>query len=214
MILLQRFFGITVCLVLAGCASTHEAGDAASNEQQRTFSNAITESEYGKLVENYSVKEEKYSGLYSAYQFNATILNASIQEAQLALKAQDFKWTREVYFAEKEKISESLAKESKIFISFFSPVNENDNLDSNKTIWKIWLVVDGVRYEGLATKSSGILAQHQRLYPYHSRFFTPYVLSFKIPMGKTQASTVKLILTGPIGTSEVEFPPSSQKAAM
>lgn len=193
-------------LFLTACASTHEV----SQEQQTTFTNAVNESDYRKLVENYSVKDEKYSGFYSTYQFEGTILNASILEAQTALKANDFKWSRETYFAEKEKVSESLAKESKIFLSFFSPVNENDNLDSNKTIWKLWLVVDGVKYEGTASKSIGILAQHQRLYPYHTRFFTPYVLTFKVPMAKTQTSKSKLILTGPIGTSEVEFEPSSQ----
>jgi len=206
---------LSLCLIFCGCASTalnqSTSPTSDNSQQQASFSNAINEDDYYKLINKFSVQDDKYSGFYSIFQYQGTILNSSVLEAQLALKAQDFKWPRETYFAEKEKVSESLAKETKIFVSFYSPVNENDNLDSNKTIWKLWLVVDGVRYEGVAGRSSGILAQHQRLYPYHTRFFTPYVLIFKVPMGKTQAYTSKLIITGPIGTSEVEFPASAQR---
>lgn len=206
---LIRLFSLLNSLLLISCASTHDV-----TSQQTTFANAITEDDYAKIVETYSAKDEKYSGFYSAYKFQATILNSTVLEAQLSLKAQDFKWTREAYFLEKEKVSESLSKETQIFISFFSPVGENDNLDSNKTIWKLWLVSEGNRYEGTASKVPGILAQHQRLYPYHSRFFTPYLVHFKTPMGKTQTSPAKFILTGPIGTSEVEFRASSQPSSL
>lgn len=198
-------------LVLSCATTTHQP---TSETGEAAFTNLISEDDYNKLVESFTVAEQKYSGFYSAYQFNATILNAGVQEAQLSLKAQDYKWPRETYFAEKEKVSGSLSKESKVFMSFYAPVQENDNLDSNKTIWKLWLVVDGVRYEGTAMKVPGILAQHQRLYPYHSRFFTPYVLTFKVAMGRTQSANAKLIITGPIGTSEVEFPSSTQQAGL
>jgi hypothetical protein len=198
---------LLILSLFTGCSSTPEQ---PTDERQTTFSNAITDSDYAKLIDLYTVKDEKYSGFYSSFQYYSTILNASVLEAQLALKAKDFKWPRENYFAEKEKVSESLSRESKFFVSFYSPITENDNLDSNKTIWKLWLEVDGVRYEGIASKAVGILAQHQRLYPYHTRFFTPYVLTFKVPMGKTQATSPKLIITGPIGSSEVTFTASSQ----
>ncbi len=197
---------LLLALFAVSCATSTHAPTSETGEA--SFTNLINEDDYAKIIESYTVTEQKYSGFYSAYQFNATILNSAIQDAQLSLKAQDYKWPRETYFAEKEKVSESLNKESKIFMSFFSPVNENDNLDSNKTIWKLWLVVNNVRYEGTAIKVPGILAQHQRLYAYHSRFFTPYVLTFKVSMGKTQTTNAKLIITGPIGTSEVEFPSS------
>ncbi len=199
---------VLLAVVVMSCAtSTHQP---TSETGEAAFTNLISEEDYTKLVEGFTVSEQKYSGFYSAYQFHATILNANVQDAQLSLKAQDYKWPRETYFSEKEKVSGSLSRESKVFMSFYSPVQENDNLDSNKTIWKLWLVVDNVRYEGTASRLPGILAQHQRLYSYHSRFFTPYVLTFKIPMARTQGAAAKLIITGPIGTSEVEFPISSQ----
>jgi hypothetical protein len=202
---------LRILLILAlaaalGACSTAEPPNVASDGLSPAVSGLINEDEYSRLVDKFSVKDEKYQGFYSAYQFRATILNSSMLEGQLSLKAQDLKWTRETYFAEKEKIPESLARESKIFLGFYSPVAENDNLDSNKTLWKFWLVADGIRYEGTATKQPGLLAQNQRLYPYFSRFYTPYVIVFKVPMAKIQTSKAKFILTGAVGTSEVEFP--------
>jgi len=213
----QLVLYIIVLVLQLGCSTTSElepgmVSPPTGGEPSSPFAGAVDEKAYLKLIDEYSAKDEQYSGFYSTFQYQATLLNSVILEAQLAIKAKDFKWPRETYFAEKEKVSESLAKETKIFMSFFSPVNENDNLNSNKTVWKIWLEVNGVRYEGVASKQPGILAQHQRLFPYHTRFFTPYVLIFKVPTGLTQSTTSKLTLTGPVGTSEVTFPPSAQRS--
>src|SRR5690606_8039431 len=141
-----RLPAIALALVIASCSTTLE---------QLPDTRDITDSDYSRLVDKFSVGDELYSGFYSVFQYRAPLLNSRVREAQLALKAKDFKWHRDIYLREQERSNESLSRESQIFLSFYTPVSENDNLSSNKTVWKIWLVVDQVRYEGVATKSPG-----------------------------------------------------------
>jgi len=172
-----------------------------------SFDDVMTDEEYMSVIEKNTKEDEKYAGFMAAYQFHATILNKNVREAQTLLRAKDYKWTREVYLAEKQKVDLDLSTRAKFFLSFFSPVNENDNLDSSKTLWKVYLYVNDQRYEGQVGKKPGLLAEIQRLYPYHSRFLTPYHVTFKVPMTEVQKNTARLVITGPIGSSELKFSP-------
>ncbi|MGE3974324.1 MAG: hypothetical protein AB7F59_07365, partial [Bdellovibrionales bacterium] len=190
-----RFSFLILGLVLsvAACSST----PVLDTSGDYTFTHDITDEKFDKILDTFSKKDEQYAGFGSVYQLYATLKNSAVIEAQLMRQAQDFKWTREHFFKEREKASQEMSNESEVFLSFFSPVVENENLHSGKSIWKIYLVSEGTRYEGKVQKSLDALAQLQRLYPQHSKFFSAYTVKFKVPMSKVQQSNSQFILTGP-----------------
>jgi hypothetical protein len=187
---------------LAGCSSSRKSQESG----QATLSSDMSDGKYEGIVDHFTKKDEQYVGFGSAFQMVATIQNATVQEVQLLRRSDDFKWSRETYFKEKEKVSQEMSNESKVFLGFFSPTVENDRLETGKSIWKIYLVSEGARYEGVVQKESGALVQLQRLYPQYSRFYTPYFVKFKVPMAKVQMAESQFIITGPLGTSQVSFP--------
>ncbi len=194
-----------ILVILATACTTSQP---STNSQ--VFVDGMSDDQFNEISDHFTKKEEKYNGFTSSFKFYATILNSKVRDAQVARKASDYQWTRESLFQEREKDTQSLNSESQIFLSFFAPENENDNLESSKTLWKVYLFSEGARFEPRITKTAGPLAQFQRLYSFHTRYMTPYILTFKVPMSKVQQTESKLVITGPVGTSEVTFPSISQ----
>lgn len=160
---------------------------------------------YEQKVEAYSAGDTEYSGFYNNFEYKSTILNTPIRELLLTKRAGYYQWDEAKVAAEKAKDQQELASITEVFVSFFTPDRNNDNLTDKKSIWKIYLDVGGRRYEGKPIRIRGNLAELQSLYPYHTRWNTPYNFQFQVPTTavETQAST--LTITGPLGTRSVTF---------
>jgi hypothetical protein len=194
--------GTVFCIaLLASCSTTSE-----SNVSSDTGGKIISDSDYENLVEKYTKSKKLYDGFNLAFEYHATLLTSDLQDAQVSIAASDFQWTREKTLSEREKAETSTGKDTLVFLSFFSPDNETDNLETTGSIWKIFLVAGGMKYEGRAVRAGGIMADLQRKYPHHTRFNTPYLVTFKAPVNLVQQNDTKFILTGTVGTGEVEFP--------
>lgn len=165
----------------------------------------VSISEYERLVKQKTKKIEVYDGLYNKLTVQATWLDSDLTLASLSHNARLLQWDEEKYKQEKSTVISHHASTTEFFISFYTPEQKQDNLSSNKSIWKIYLDVDGRRFEGKASKVKLQLTEVQALYPHHNRWSTPYMLSFPIATGLSDNKKATLTLTGPAGVAQLSF---------
>lgn len=193
----MKYFIFVFALMAAACAT---------RDTTPTGLNVMSESAYQNVIDEYSDSTERYSGLYNTITMRSTLLNAKVAHAQLDQKARQFLWDKAKYDEEAKKVDQKLSKESEIFLSFYTPTRKHDNLNRSKTLWRIFLDVDGKRYEGKATKIKLLTTELQSIYAYHNSFSTPYSLIFPVPMTKIENSEAKLTITGPVGSASQNYP--------
>lgn len=190
----QKFLVIfTVLLTAIGCTST----------DNKLESNAS----YLQTVNKYSDRAEFYEGFTNIFQVQATFLNSEVMQAQLDKKNKAFGWESAKFFEEKRKSDEVLRYETTYFYSFFSPDKKINDLDRVGSLWKIFLEVNGRKFEAKISKFSGTKEELQLYYPYHNEFANAYKVTFQIPTADIERSETKLLLTGPIGSKALTFKP-------
>jgi hypothetical protein len=190
-------------VLLCACSSTTEAPSSESGSY--TFEHQMSEKDYRHVLEKYTRDREHYDGFMMLFQYHVTLLSTEVLEAQVWQSATDLQWAREKVQVEREKVSSSASRETTLFLSFFSPDGANDNLEVTGSIWKLFLVSGGTKYEGKATRTSGHISDLQKKYPFHTRFNTAYTVTFPVPVTQVQSSSSRFIITGPVATSEVNF---------
>lgn len=188
-------------VLIAGCASVPQT-NTPSEEQGRP----ITRKAYEDLIEEFSDGDTQYSGFYNNFEYKATLLNSPVRAALLSRQNEYYQWDREKWLSEKEKSDKEATVETVVFLSFFTPERRNDNLADAKSIWRVYLDAGGRRYEGKVKKLRLLLAELQALYPYHTRWNTPYLVTFPVPTNAIEIQTSTLTVTGPLGSRTVEFP--------
>ena len=165
----------------------------------------ISESEYDQIINQFSDKDRQYSGLYNLFDMRATLLNTPVKLAQVDHSARLFQWDKAKYDTEREKALSDLTKETQVFVSFFTPEKRHDDLHKSKTLWKIFLDIDGRRYEGRATKMKQLTTEIRSFYPDHNSFSTPYLISFPVGAKTLEGKNSTLVITGPVGSATAEF---------
>lgn len=165
-----------------------------------------TADDYAAKIDRFSDGEAAYAGFYNNFEYRATIHNSTVRSALLQKQNQHYQWDRERFLKERDKSDQEMASETTVFLSFYTPDRHNDNLvDAKKSIWKIYLDAGGRRYEGKAKKLRSLLAELQTLYPYHTRWNTPYVVTFPVPTNAIESQEAVVTVTGPLGTKSVKF---------
>lgn len=179
----------------------------ASQEIIRGGRPLLSQSKYADLIYDNTDKDIKYSGLYNTLEIHATPLNSKVALGQLDYQTQVYQWDEAKFSAENAAYETRLNREAEFFLSFFTPEKKNDDLTKANSVWKIFLDVDGRRYEGKVTKIRSLLAEVQALYPYHNRFSTPYSVVFPVPMKSIESKQMTLTMTGPIASGVLKFDP-------
>ena len=167
----------------------------------------ISQGDYEAKIEPYTQRIEKYDGIVNVLHFSATLLNSKVSQAQLMQRARLYQWDSTNFNTEMGKMNSELDKNAQIFISFYTPERKHDDLYKNQTLWKIFLDADGRRWEGKATKIKLLTNEIQTMYPDHTRFATPYTLTFPVSMKLIESKPIKLTLTGTVTSATVEFQP-------
>lgn len=187
-----------ICLLTLSCATK-----MSSNAPNIKL---ISESEYSQIIKKNAHQEQVYSGLYNAIDLTGISLNTEVSEAQVDQMARVYLWDENKYTQEKIKADEKMKKEAEFFVSFFTPDRKHDDLHKNKTLWKVFLDVDGKRHEAKVTKIKLLTEELQSIYPFHNRFSTPYLIVFPIAMKQIEnSSSIKLTITGPVGSSTIDY---------
>lgn len=165
----------------------------------------ISIADYENLIESKTHKIEIYEGLYNKLTLQATWLDGATTEATLSHSARLLQWNEQKYKEEKTKAISRHSESTEFFVSFYTPERKHDDLSKNKTLWKIFLDVNGTRYEGKATKVKLLLTEIQALYPHHNRWSTPYVVSFPVATSLVEGKPVTFTVTGAIGSPQLKF---------
>ncbi len=179
----------------------------ASQEIMRGGRPLISQSKYVDLIYEKSDKDIKYSGLYNTLEVHATPITSQVALGQLDYQTQIYQWDESKFSTESAAYEARLNREAEFFISFFTPEKKNDDLTKPNSVWKVFLDVDGRRYEGQVKKIRSLLAEIQGLYPYHNRFSTPYSVIFPVPMKSIESKEMTLTMTGPIASGILRFNP-------
>lgn len=165
----------------------------------------ISVGEYEDLIVKKSKKLEIYEGLYNKITVEATWLDSQVTEASLSHSARLSQWTEQKYKDEKTKAISRHAENTEFFVSFYTPERRHNDLSQNKTLWKIFLDVNGQRYEGKATKVKLLLTEIQVLYPYHNRWSVPYVISFPVATSLIENKRAVLTFTGAVASPQLIY---------
>lgn len=202
---IRRFFtplfstGI-LCVLLAGCASTPENPHFKTMETSEVH-DIIAENTHNKKI---------YNGFMNTMDVSGTLQNEAVGRALLDQGARIYQWDAGQYADEKSKAESFRASKTEFFLSFFVPERKWDDLQKTKTTkWKIFLDVDGKRYEGEAKRWKANLSEVQSFYPHHTRWSTAYKLTFAVPTRIAESSIAKLTITGPVGVIQLDFEPAS-----
>ncbi len=193
----MKKFLSAVLVLIAGCSTTFENPQLTLMDEDQTL----------ETVEKYSASKKIYDGFQATMDFGATLHNTPVRAALVDKNARVYQWNPEQYAAEKNKSETEKLRQTEIFLSFFVPERKHDDMAKGSTKWKIFLDVDGRRYEGKAAKIKTILADVQSQYPYHTRWNTPYRLTFPISTAEIDGKSASLTLTGPVGSAKIEFQP-------
>lgn len=186
---MKTILSLFLFLGLIGCA-THPFPEGHEN--------------YIEKVEEHSAGDHQFSGIYENFEFKATLLNRDMSEALHKRLKKYYDWSEQKAAQEQQKREDDFKKETKIWLSFYTPERKNDNLANKISIWKVYLEVGGERYEGHPQKANKNFAEATALFPYHSRWATAYYVDFPVPTDQVGQSP-KLIITGPLGRREVVF---------
>lgn len=165
----------------------------------------ISESDYEDLVSAKTQKIEIYDGLYNVLTVQSTWIDSQLTEASLSQSARQLQWSEQVYKEEREKRVSKNAQSTDFFVSLYTPERKHADLSPTKGLWKIFLEVNGTRYEGKATKVRLLLSEIQALYKYHNRWSTPYMVNFPVATSLIEGKPATLTLTGPVGSAQLKF---------
>ena len=165
----------------------------------------ISVRDYEVMIFVKSKKVEIYDGLYNILTVEGTWLNSQITEAGLSHSARLYQWNEQKYKDEKIKAISRHTESTEFFVSFYTPERKHNDLSQSKTLWKMFLDVNGQRYEGKATKVKLLLTEIRALYPYHNRWSTPYIISFPVATSLVENKKATLTLTGAVGSPQLNF---------
>ncbi len=158
-----------------------------------------------ELINQFSGGDEINSGFYNHFAFKATLLNTPTYESIIGQKASFYKWSTPKLLSEREKVEQNSSSETKVFMSFFTPNRKDDNFTDKNSIWKVYLESNGQRYEGKVVKDRRRPTELQKLYPYHSKWNSAYMIKFNVPTSRIENKPSKFTVTGPMGSKEVTF---------
>jgi hypothetical protein len=190
------FLALASIICLVSCATPLPVADGIK---------AISGSEYESVVENKTVKIESYSGLYNQLTVSATRMDSEMTEAYLSHSARLLQWSGEQYQTERSKLISQGTEKTEFFVSFYTPERKHTDLSSNKSIWKIYLDINGQRYEGKATKIKTQLTEVQTMFPAHNRWSTPYTVTFPVATAISDGKPAVLTFTGTVTAAQLKF---------
>lgn len=190
----MKILSALLLLIVSGCAT--------GGSHRRIH---IDDSDYKSIVLDSTKQSQTYEGLVNTIDVRATLLTMKVREAQTLRKATNFQWSDAEIAADRDYNNKASLSETKVFMSFFTPENKDDNLNKADTVWRIFLDVLGKRYTGVVQKMSDTPSEVKDLYPDHTNWGTPYMVKFLVPTSVAESSSARMTITGPVGSTTLDF---------
>ncbi len=194
---MKKMIGSLLFASLCSCTSVPN--------QPQIVNNRIDEVTYSAVIDKNSDGQSEYNGFHNNFEFRGTLINSAVTEGMVKRQCDYYQWEEEKLSSEREKAAQEMSSTTRVHVSFFTPERKNDNLTGAKTIWRVFLDAGGQRYVGTVKKDHRLLAELQVLYPYHTRWTTPYVFEFAVPTTVIENQNSTLTVTGPLGTRTISF---------
>lgn len=194
--LIIKFKTISFCMIFIGCASTNKANLTEIRPDSLSYS---------ELVNAHTIHTQKYAGLSNTIDIHNTFLSADLRTAIIDKKNDLFQWDLQKKLKEQEINRNQLQKESVFFISLYTPEKQHGDLVNKKTLWNIFVDINGKRYEGKVEKVKLPYNEIISLFPHHSRYSNPYWVSFPIPTSEFAGRKFKFTMTGPVDAIAQDF---------
>lgn len=170
-----------------------------------TLPGGLSDSEYGDLVKKMTRSANQYDGFYQTFQAQVTFLSTALRTAGVVRLGEFQQWDAAKLQSERDRAFQEMAANAQFFMRFYTPDSDYDDLQVGTSIWKIYLEMDGKRYNAEVRRSPEKEAEIRKLFPYFDRFSTAYIISFKVPTNVVEATDAKLILTSTLGSSQFVF---------
>jgi len=194
--LISKSLLLAFCMFFASCATQLPVATGIKE---------ISPSDYRSLVSQKTQRKEVYDGLYNQMTLAATRMDGEMSEAYLAHSARLLQWNLTQYQDEKAKWVSKGTQSTDFFVSLYTPERKHNDLSSSKSIWKIYLDVNGQRYEGKAVKMKGQLTEIQTMFPEHNRWSNAYMVSFPIAAALSEGKPATLTITGTVTSTQLSF---------
>jgi len=190
---------LCAAVVTTGCSSI------SSKNVPGISAELISDSDYYAIVDQQTLRDERYDGLTNVLTLSATLLSTELSLAQVDHNARIYQYNESQYQNERGTIKSNLAKQTEMFVSLFVPDKKQDDLAKKNSMWRIFLDIAGQRYEAKVTKIKTQAASLHDLYPEYNRWSTPYRLVFNVPTIMCDTGHPKLIVTSPVTSSTLGF---------
>lgn len=207
-------FAPALSLLLGACASTDTKATASSPLEAEGPAQIIVPRTHTAIIEANSAGDSDFAGLYPTFELKATLMNSDVRNALIERQGEYFQWDTSQKATEREKATQELSAETSVFLSFSTPERKNDNLADNKSIWRLFLDAGGRRYVGKAKKDRRLIAELQSLFPFHTRWNSAYLVTFPIATNAIETDSVRLTVTGPLGSRVLEFRPTGSRGVI
>jgi len=202
--------------VMSGCSSAQEnetampvaeTGTGAVTGSQSEEGTRETPKGYEKTLEKWTRSDKKYAGLENKFQITATLLTLEVLNSQLALDNVQYKWSQQDYVQKRNKALIDSETMTKVFVSFFTPDIENNNLDKSSSVWNIFLQFsNGERVQPKSIRRVfGNMSELKQKYPYHNPWSKAYEVIFPVPTSRVSQGGARFNISGPVGSSELKF---------
>lgn len=184
--------------MLTACATTHEYALQGA---------PMPEGSYSSHLSKWTDSKKEYSGIVASYQVNATLLSPEIIRHQIFEQSSQAHLTSEKYAENLYKALDEAKKQTSIFVALYTEKDENNDLESKKTLWNIFLDVGGKRISPVSVKRlhENQLVMNAR-YPYVNSWVRNYLVVFPISTDEAVSQNVEFVLAGPLGAARLKFP--------
>lgn len=184
--------------ILAACESAPKTSNSSIVAD-------IPNGEYRSLLKKCTIAEQKYDGFQQTFEVHATLLTTAVTNATQQRRAHFLGWEESQLRQERDNAFRDMSGYSKIYLNYFSAVNDYNDLNKANSIWRIYLESNGQRYEGKAEKDKSKLSERAQLYSHVDRFRTPYVITFPIPMTSVEKYGAVLTMTSSLGQIRFDY---------
>jgi hypothetical protein len=162
--------------------------------------------DYRKIIDKHTQFFRKYDGFYEVFRAHATLMSPECRDAVTNQQASFLSWDSKKIQAEHDRAAQEMSTQTQFFMQLYTTETEYNDLGKYNSIWKIYLVIDGHRFEGKAKKVHGKPIEFQAVYPQYDSFSRPYLLTFNVSTSDVVRHDIKLVLASTLGVAEFNFP--------
>lgn len=160
---------------------------------------------YDNVIHTNTRAQKVYAGFHQSFEANITAHTREVTQAVLNQQAEFRGWDDQTLQLELQKANDQRLNQSLFFLRFFVPESDYDDLHKPNSIWKIYLTVDGQRFQGKVKKDFSKLVEIQTIYPFFDRFSTAYEVTFPIGRPSLEGRNYTILLTSSLGKAEFNF---------